>query len=139
MFRKPLALKSKLSISWTFQTHHNLVHNAKRSKYMLRSHDRSYKMQDDCHLHCHSFHWLPPSNCMMKYLVNHYITCAWKVPNKFFVIFDHFEWYDWKSRCNNVVIDQLGEYCDLLVAMCGSARKVRSLERREQIVANNVC
>ncbi len=38
-----------------------------------------------------------------------------------------------------MVIDQLGEYCDLLVAICGSASKVHSLERREQIVANNAC
>jgi len=38
-----------------------------------------------------------------------------------------------------VVINQLGEYCDLLVAVCGSASKVGSLERREQVVANNVC
>jgi len=37
------------------------------------------------------------------------------------------------------VIDQLGEYCDLLVAVCGSASKVGSLEKKEQVVANNAC
>jgi hypothetical protein len=38
-----------------------------------------------------------------------------------------------------VVIDQLGEYCDKLVAICGDASKVGFHEWKEQAVANNAC
>jgi hypothetical protein len=45
MFKKPLALKSKLSISWIFQTHHSLVHGVERSKNVPGSHDHSYTIE----------------------------------------------------------------------------------------------
>ncbi len=33
----------------------------------------------------------------------------------------------------------MGEYCDQLVAICGDAGKVGSLEWKEQAIANNAC
>lgn len=126
-----------------FQTHHNLVHIARRSNNTLGSHEglrfTHKNMQDHHHLHHHSFHWLPPYSCVMKFLANHCPTCEWIVPSKFFVISDQLGWYAWRSKCNSVVIDQLGKYYDLLVVVCGNASKVGLLEWREQVAANNVC
>ncbi len=38
-----------------------------------------------------------------------------------------------------MVINQLGEHCDNLVAICGDASKVGSFEWKEQAVANTAC